>query len=481
MSTFKALAFEFSSSQKQAYLHTFKGEFNKSRKLLNFEIKKNAANSAAFYFLGYNSFLESVFAENPTKDEALIDTLDNLLNNIEKQKENELKKYALGELHMHLGMIKLRQGSYVSGLFELRKAYALLEKNKENYPDFLLTDKTYYILQALLSNVPEQYKDLIEFFGYGTDQYLAIAKLDTLQESLKSNIEFGFFRKEVELFRAVLMHTLTDKYAEAYDIIKENTPDYKTNPVSCFIRGKIALDSKKTGEAIEILKCFSGPDCPFPYINYDLANAYLRKLDKKCLLYFGYFIKQNPGEGLLNDSYLKLAWWGHIKGDDNFTKKWLAFINESTESHREKDKVAVKEAKALDKTHPILLEARITFDGGYYEYAIDILEENKQVITEDAFNTIRYHYQLGRLHQDLNQYNVAITQFKIVAELDFNKDEYFIPVACFNTALIYENKLFDKSLAKAYYSKCLEYKGYPFASTYRYKSDLAIERLESAN
>ncbi|MGB0431045.1 MAG: hypothetical protein ACPGLV_11270 [Bacteroidia bacterium] len=474
----KANDFTFTPELIKAYNNTFRGKFNKSYIALN--KKENAANGAAFYFLGYNNFLKTVFSENPQLDKNLIDSHEVLIDNIEDLQNHAFKKYAIAELYMQQSMIELRMGNYVSGMLGLRKSYSLVEKNLNKYPDFQLSKKTLYVLQALLSNVPDQYKSWVELFGYKTDQYIALSELDQLQKALKLNNDYGFFRHEIEIYRGVLMHKLTDKYDDAYSIIKAQTTDFKENPVSCFIRGKIALDSKKTGEAIEILKHFGGAKCPFPYINYDLANAYLYSLNKQCVTYFAYFIKQNKSEGLLNDSYLRIARWAHVKGNNDLKTKWLAFINPNTKSNRERDKLALNEAKKLEKVHPKLLEAWLTFDGGYYEYSIDILTDNKNNIlySKDGFNTIRYYYLLARLHQDMNNYNKAVTYFESVIQLEFNNTEYFIPLSCYNTALIYENKLFKKTLAIEYYKKCTSYKNYPYASSYKYKSELAIERLK---
>ncbi|MFY0672524.1 MAG: hypothetical protein JXQ87_03940 [Bacteroidia bacterium] len=470
-------SFVFSPELQKAYKHTFSGEFNKSYTILN--KKENAANGAAFYFLGYNNFLKTVFAEDPIFDENLADSHSVLIDAVEKLDAHPFKRYALAELYMQQSMIELRIGNYISALFGLRKSYVLLEKNIEKHPDFLLSKKTYYILQALLSNVPEKYKDLVELLGYKTDQYVALRELNELQINLKQHKQYGFFRPEVEIYRGVLMHKLTDLYQEAFEIIKAQTNDYKVNPVSCFIRGKIALDSKKTGEAIDILKHFAGSKCPFPYINYDIANAYLYSLDKKCLSHFGYFIQQNKGNGLLNDSYLRIARWAHLKGDEKMRAKWLKFIDPDTDSNRERDKCAITEAINLLKVSPKLLEAWLAFDGGYYEYSLRTLIENESSISTDDYNSLRFNYLQARLFQDMNSFKEAIKSFKSVIARAFDNDEYFIPVSCFNIAIIYENKLNSKKEALIYYKKCLNYKNYPYASSYKYKCELAIERLES--
>ncbi|MBI1183372.1 tetratricopeptide repeat protein [bacterium] len=463
---------------KKAYNYTFKGSFNKSRKILKTAQATDNSPCAVSFFQGFNTFMQVVFAEDESLDKALLDSHSVLIDVIEKTEESAFKKYALAELNIQHGMIALRQGNYFGGMFDLRRAYVLVEKNLREYPEFQLSKKPLYTLQALLSNVPDKYKDIVEFFGYKTDQYLALEELDQLQNALKTDTTYGFFRREVEIYRAVLMHKLTDRYEEAYQIVKSQTNDYASNPISCFIRGKMALDSKKTGEAMEVLSHFAGAESPFSYINYDMANACLYSLKIDCLKYFGYFIKQNPGKGLKNDTYLRIAWWYYLKGDTKNADKWLKLIEDPAPGNRERDKVAITEAQILKKTHPKILEARLAFDGGYYEYALNQLQQNQLAILKDDFNTLRFHYQMARLHQDMNHYSEAIASFKLVLQQPYNSDEYYLPVSCFNMAEIYENKLKDTANAISYYKRCIDYKNYPFASSYKYKSQLALERLD---
>jgi len=445
---------------------------------LTVEIRRQPENYTAYFLKGLNHYIQTVFEENDSLDEVFLKRHNDFIDQIKDGEEHEFRKYALAELYLQKGVIALRQSKYISGLLDLRRSYALLEDNLEEYPQFELTKKNYYILQALLSNVPESYRGLIEFLGYKTDQYKALAELNTLQQALADEPEYGIFRKEVNLYRAVLMHGLTERYDEALQIIRDNTTDYKTNPVSCFIRGKMCLDSKKTHEAIDVLRHFAGADCPFPYINYDLGNAYLYALDKRCLVHFAHYIRQNSGSGLMNDTYLRIAWWGYINDDNELTDRWLGFMVDPNPSSREKDEIALKEAKLLKKTHPLLVKARLAFDGGFYEYCLDLLEEQKEEVAYDDFNKVRYLYQIARLHQDMNQYDEAISAFEEVVAMPFNNKEYFIPVSYFNMGLIYENRLLDSKKALNKYSMCMEYRNYPYSSTYRYKSELAIKRLQ---
>ena len=383
-------------------------------------------------------------------------------------------------MYLQRALVNLRLGNYLQSAFDGRRAYNYLEENLRKYPNFPLSGKSYYTVQALLSSIPKNYKHLIQMLGFETDYKKALLELDKAQKKLtKETSPYYFYQDEVNIHRAVLMHKLTERYDEAYSIIKNATQDYKTNPLTCFLRGKMALDSKKTTEAIKILSHFAGPDCPIPYINYDIANAYLYMLNKKCIEYYAHFLKQSNGPGLFKDTYLKLAWWSYLHNDTEMTDKWLTIIKNGTTSVRAKDKNAVKEAEFLKHQNPILLKARIHFDGGFNEYTLKLLLANKEFLANNPNTKLEYYYRLGRIYYDTKEYSKALIAFENASNCTFNNKEYFIPVANYYIGNIYSNQLNMPQKAIIAYTKCLDYSDYPYEATYSYKSKQAIKELNS--
>lgn len=471
--------FQFNENCKKAYALASEANFAQADFILAQERSARPDNLAAVYVEVFASFLNTTFQESPEGDEAFLDWIDEKIDLVKDGDESEFKGFALGELNLFEALVETRAGNMVSGAFSLRRAYLTLEDNLEEYPNFLLPKKGLYTVQALLSNIPQTYKGLVEFFGYETDQYVALRELDALQKSLETDTAYGIFRKEVNLYRGTIMLKLTQKYEEAFNIIRANTSDYSKNPVSCFVRGKLALDSKKTNEAIEVLQHFSGQDCPIPYINYDLGTAYFYKLDSKCPLYFSYFLRQTKGPGLVKDTYLKLAYYAYLKNMPEKVDVWLKYIREHETSNREKDEVAVEEASRFDELDKTLLKVRIHFDGGFYEYALDLLEKDRERLLTKDYTKIRYFYQSARLHQDMNHFPEAIERFEDVVKMPFLEREYFVPVSHYQMGAIYEDKLKNSTKALEAYKKCLGFKNYPYESHYQYKSKLGIKRLES--
>ena len=471
--------FDFNETCRQAYLRAYHADFEGVARLAKQERSDHPQNRAIEYVVSFSRFLETTFNESPKQDEEFLEWVNNKVKLVEDGDEHPFKRFALGEMAMYQALVNIRLDNSISGAWAIRRTYITLEENLKKYPDFPLSKKSLYTVQALLSNIPENYRGIAEFFGYGTDQYKALEELKKLQEHLATDEIYGVFRTEVNIYRGIIMLKLTQKYHEGYKIITDCTEDYKTNPVACFVRGKMALDHKKTNEAIDILSHFAGPDCPILYINYDIATAYFYKLDSKAPLYYSYFLKQTKGPGLIKDTYLKLAWYAYLKNMPEKVSVWLKYIEEHETSVREKDKTAVKEAKEFDKLDPTLLKARIHFDGGFYEYSLSILQKDESRLLEKDYTRIRYYYQTGRLHQDMLNFDDAIAYFDKTVSEDFIEGEYFIPVSYFQMGQIYEDKIPSEDKAVESYKKCLQFDNYPYESSYSYRCKMAIKRLES--
>ena len=105
------------------------------------EIRRQPENYTAYFLKGLNHYIQTVFEENDSLDEVFLKRHNDFIDQIKDGEEHEFRKYALAELYLQKGVIALRQSKYISGLLDLRRSYALLEDNLEEYPQFELTKK----------------------------------------------------------------------------------------------------------------------------------------------------------------------------------------------------------------------------------------------------------------------------------------------------------------------------------------------------
>lgn len=69
------------------------------------------------------------------------------------------------ELLLHSAMMSFKSGEQFSGFKDFYSASSLLEKNIQEFPDFIYSYKSLGILHALLAGIPDTYKWAARLIG----------------------------------------------------------------------------------------------------------------------------------------------------------------------------------------------------------------------------------------------------------------------------------------------------------------------------
>ena len=115
------------------------------------------------------------------------------------------------------------------------------------------------------------------------------------------------------------------------------------------------------------------------------------------------------------------------------------------------DKNALEEAEAHQIPLPALLKARLLFDGGYYQEALQAV----QAAEPHTFaQRLEYHYRSGRILHALKQYPKALANYQKTITLGRNDASYLACNAALQSGLIYE--LLGKTAdAERFFQICL--------------------------
>lgn len=153
-------------------------------------------------------------------------------------------------------------------------------------------------------------------------------------------------------------------------------------------------------------------------------------------------------------------------------------MNSIGREHNDKDKQALKEVKRNSAYNPQLLEARIRYDGGYFERAFDLLDK-LDANTLVADDRIEYYYRLGRVYHDWGKSFQALAPFTECVKLGSNDGNYLPANACLLLGIIYEERK-DVVRARFYFQKCLSYDKHPYTSGMHIKAKAGLKRLKGA-
>ena len=174
---------------------------------------------------------------------------------------------------------------------------------------------------------------------------------------------------------------------------------------------------------------------------------------------------------------LRIAWMYLMLNKQEKFKNTISKINNVGDTFIDAD--AEAQSYYTEKINPNmeLIKARLLFDGGYYQNAIDLLETAK---SSSAFNDtnhmIEYNYRLGRLYEKTQKTDLAILYYAKTYEKGKDLTSFYAAKSAFQMGLIYEKENKTK-LAKEYFNKCIDLKNHQYEKSLEQKSEAGINRI----
>ena len=384
--------------------------------------------------------------------------------------------YTQADIHLQWAITRVKFEDYFAAVMEIKRAYSLLVRNAELYPDFMPNKKNLGLLHALIGTVPDQYRWGPKILGMsGT---IAQGKAE-IEEVLAYADKHDFvFKDEAYVMYAYLLLHLKNEEERAWELISSAPIDPTKNPLGCFIKANVAMKTGRNDIAIDILDNKpKGPDYfPFPYLEFMEGVARLQKLDVNADVPLRQFLQHTRGLHYIKEAYQKLAWHELIHGRPFRYEKYMEACKRLGSDVVEEDKTAQYEARIGHMPDPDLLTARVLFDGGYYDQAIRYLEKlDSGLLTEKKFE-LEYYYRLGRLKHASGDYPAAIKHYQNTISLGAFEGFYFACNAALMMGQIYEKQmLYD--LAKEAYHQTLGIKPDQYQSSLHQKAKAGLNRI----
>ncbi|HPN69200.1 MAG TPA: hypothetical protein PLZ32_06755 [Saprospiraceae bacterium] len=386
-------------------------------------------------------------------------------------------RFIQAEILLQWALIRLKFDQKLKAGSEIYEAYKLLEANKKLYPKFEENKKSLSIIHTLAESLPGWIRKVVGIKGsiqLGEKEITDLVKIANTKKDY-------FFREEAIAINAYIWYYQANKKNQAIQLLKNSNLDHKTNPMLAFLKASLALRHGNNEECIKYLT--EAPRTKeyldFDYLDYMLGRSLLYKLDESSVNYMKTFVQQFKGQHYIKEAYQKIAWSKIVFGNDLAAyKKEMANCAKYGNTLIDEDQQALTESKENATPHPILLKARLLYDGGYYGQAQNILIKNGHLFTNKGEGPLEYHYRLGRTLQALKNYPDAITYLIKTIELGKNNKKYFACNAALQIGLIYEeNKNVEQ--AKKYYNLCLKIKPTEYQVSLHQKAKSGLERVNS--
>jgi len=473
-------SFHMNERMQQSYIHIINLEFEAANKLLQIEQKEYPDNAILILHQNYIDFLTVLIGEEEeffSTAKALKSARIDLIRDGDDSSPYYL--FAQAEVHLQWAFARIKFEEYLTAAYEIQKAYSLLEKNKEQFPDFKLNIKGLGLLHTLVGAIPEKYQWVTNLVGMEGSVELGLSELKCL---LKDE-EMEMYHSEIIFLTAFLQLNMTNDEIAYKQLLDDIGSKYSDNYLLNFAAARLSHALGVNDLCVKVLE--NRPTIQgkfsFHYLDYLLGMSYLYKLEyEKSKVYFTLFLSNFKGNNYIKSAYHKLAWISFLQGEDN---NYFELVKAKGIASIDEDKVALKEANSAIKnkyhTHSRLLRTRLLYDGGYYDEALLEISSVKILKKYSGFYD-EYWYRLARIKSKLNyNYVVVITSYQKSYDLgivDNQSTNYYAPMSALQIGLIYEKRN-DNKKAAIYFERCLSLSNFDYERGIHQKAKIGLVRL----
>ena len=478
ISPLKASDFEINPTIKFAYSEIIKTKLSNGRTILERDKTNNGFNT---YVKSYADLIQLLITEDKIFYEQFIDNQVSRLEFLENlDKKSPYARMLQAEVHLHTAFVKLKFGHEVKGAWEIIKAYKLLEANAKEFPNFISNQKSLGLLHILIGSTPENYQWVANLLGLKGNIKQGLSEL---QDSIQKDTFWGQESQLIDyLIHAYILTFTPRKLADFQEFIKEN-PD---NQLFVFFGITTLMKEGKSEVALSILehRIIDKEYLPFPFLEYLKAEILLQKEQyQTASKLYQNFLSKHKGFNFVKDTYYKLFLCYWLNNDDVKAKVFLEKISLTGENIVESDKAATKFsinflAKKPAKSIPqkVLMKARLAFDGGYYDHALDLINAYSENSFDNLADRAELNYRKGRIYQKLNNIPQAISLFERAIVLSENQNYSYGATSALQLGYIFQEKN-ERQKAKNYFEKAISFKKHEYKNSIDNKARAAINQL----
>ncbi len=471
--------FDVSYLARDAYQKSLSLRFDEARITLEQMKRAEPDNLMAIFFENYVDFL-TIFIDD---DEAAYNKKVKIMDaRIVKMSRGDHSSpyylYTQAEIRLQSAILRGRFGNYLTGLSDVKQAYALLEENQRRFPTFIANQKSLGVMHALIGNIPDDYKWAVKAVGGmkgSVDQ--GIRELEDVLNTAKTT-DF-VFEEETLVAYCFLQIYLNNQSEKAWNTLKNSKLSPKNNPLAAYAMANMALKTGRTDEALTILQQSPTGTVyhPLHYKNFLIGLGKLYRLDTDANKYLEAFVNNFKGKNAVKEAYQKLSWYHLVNGNEYGYRTNMDYVKSKGSDQSDPDKAALREAKSGEMPDPTLLKARLLFDGGYYKRAYDLLKDKSSQYSTQRKNKLEYTYRLGRIAHKMGRSTEGVQYYTQTIDNGTQEPWYFACNAALQMGILYEEKK-DYKNAKLAYQKCLKINPEEYGSSLHTKAKAGLSRLK---
>lgn len=481
---FSQFYYDFNQNCNEAYTAIINLKFDEGYKLIEQEKMNDPNNNIPYLLTNYIYFLTVFIGEEEAQFDKFEKLKDDILDRLKDgDKSSPYYKYSLAQVYLQWAFTRTKFKEYVSATFEINKAYRLLEKNNEEFPNFLPNLINLGLLHTLIGTVPDNYNWVKKMVGIEGTIDQGVNEILTVLNAAITQEKYSHYEAECLFYLSFIQMNLTtnkEKALEYIDLIGNDSTDIN-NPLAIYAIARIYMSNGMNDEAIELLLSKPTGDeyFPFYYLDYLTGLAKLYRLDEDANQYFFTYVTNFKGMNYIKDSYQKIAWYYLVNNDMNKYMEYINKVNQYGYDIIDADKQAERESESETIPNVYLLKSRILFDGGYYEKALAAMTgyTGKDFLKNEK-DSLEFTYRVGRIYHEWGKPDNSIPFYDKTIKNGFDSEYYYAANSALKLGNIYEDKG-DYNKALYYYKEAQSMKNDEYKNSINQKAKAGIQRIES--
>lgn len=468
-----AQAQEPSANMKQAYQEVLSMRLEPGKNLLKTESPQNPWR---IYIENYADIIQLLVSDDVTLYKQLEKQEDERLNSLESLPQNNpYAQLFQAEIHLHWAFVKLKFGHEVSACWDIIKAYRLLESNQQRYPTFLPNRKCLGLLHVLFGSTPDQYRWVTNLLRLRGNVPQGMAEL---QEVVQKDPLFG---QEAQLVSFLLQSYVVGMAEPQFDALKNFAKKHPQNATFQLFTTSILVKNNHSEDALYFLHHHPEGNgyLSVPSFAYLLGEVLIQKMQySQAVVAYEQFLAMSSGQNFKKDVHYKLFLCGWLSAEHREDKTLITKILNTGSTITEPDRIAQKFAENYQKKqlpNPVLMKARLGFDGGYYTSALLVLNTLNES-TLNPYDQAEYTYRKGRILHKTNDIARATAFYEKALALSQTPKWYFGAAAALHLGYICREQG-QKAKATAYFKQVIAYPKHEYKTSMDNKAKAALNAL----
>jgi hypothetical protein len=384
--------------------------------------------------------------------------------------------FTQAEIRLQWALVNAKFGENWTAAMEVRAAFKLLEKNQRLFPKFIANKKSLGVLHTLVGTIPDNYKWGAKLVGMSGTVQGGLRELEGVLDYAKKN-DFVFEEETLVMYALLLLH-VGNASERAWNALQSPRIRPDENPLACYAQANVAINTGKNDLAIRLLEnCPKGNAYyPFHVLDMLLGEAKLARLDDDADTYLLRYVNQYKGKSYIKECYQHLAWHSLVLGDMKGYRAYMQLCKTKGGTDLESDKKAQRDAESGAAPNVELLKARLLFDGGYFQRALDVLTRQSPNGLSDA-DRLERTYRLARVQHELGDLPEAKAHYQETIDFGRSSPFYYACKSALELGKIYEGEK-DKARATAYYNLCLSMRPEEYRNSLHQQAKAGLSRLK---